>query len=73
MDQEGEAVSRETITENEATRRCPASVTVTVTVDALGRLTVEAVNLPMHEVPALLHEATRAVKRARAASLKGDS
>jgi hypothetical protein len=71
--EEGQAVSRETIAEYQAEGARPRSVTVTITTDALGRVTVEAADLPMREVPALLHEATRVIKRTRSASLRGDS
>ena len=66
-------MSREVITEYQAHSSRPRSVTVTITTDAVGKMTVEAAGLPVREVPALLHEATRVIKQMRSASMRGDS
>lgn len=50
----------------------PRSVTVTITTDALGKMTIEIIDLPSDQVPTLLHQATQVIKQMKNASLKGD-
>ena len=67
-----EEVSRVTITERQAHGARPRSVSVTVTTDETGRMTIEATDLPAGQVPALLHQATQVVKRMRNAMLRSE-
>lgn len=63
-------MSRSVITEYQAHGSRPHSVTVTITTDTAGKMTIEATDLPADQVPALLHQATQVVKRMRSALLR---
>jgi len=63
-------MSREVITEYAAHGTRPRNVTITITTDEAGRMTIEAIDLPGERIPELLHQATQVVKRMKNALLK---